>query len=118
MISVFTYLFLQSALSAALKSDIGLCNPGTGRSTASGTRVALRTFVRHLTIIGVLLLVLGLGVLVWPVLTYTDTEQVMDIGPVEVTVDQTERVVIPPLVAGLAVAGGVALIVAGGRRRR
>jgi hypothetical protein len=62
------------------------------------------------------LIILGLAGLVWPVISYTDTDTGVDIGPLEVTAQSEERVPIPPLAGGAAVAG-IALVVMGTRRR-
>jgi uncharacterized membrane protein HdeD (DUF308 family) len=67
-------------------------------------------------LIGIVLIVLGLAALAWPAITFTRTEEVLDVGPVEVTTQERERIPIPPLVGGVAVAAGVALIVLGGRK--
>jgi hypothetical protein len=74
--------------------------------------------MKGVTLIGLVLAVLGLAGLIWPVITYTETEQVLDVGPLEVTADNENRVPIPPLASGLALAAGVALVVAGSRGRR
>jgi hypothetical protein len=67
--------------------------------------------MRGLVLVGVLLIVGGLAALTWPVISYTRTEKVVDLGPVEVTADRKHRVPVPPLVGGLAVAAGLVLIV-------
>ena len=65
--------------------------------------------------VGVILIVAGLAGLTWPVISYTRTEKVVDIGPVEVTADRTRRVPVPPIVGGLAVAAGLILVVSSRR---
>ena len=67
--------------------------------------------MRGLVLVGVLLILGGLAALTWPVISYTRTEKVVDLGPVEVTADRERRVPVPPLVGGLAVAAGLILIV-------
>ncbi len=67
--------------------------------------------MRGLVLVGVLLILGGLAALTWPVISYTRTEKVVDLGPVEVTADRERRVPVPPLVGGLAVAAGLVLIV-------
>jgi uncharacterized membrane protein HdeD (DUF308 family) len=71
--------------------------------------------MKGLMLIGVLLIVAGLAGLTWPVISYTRTEKVVDIGPVEVTADRERRVPVPPLVGGLAVAAGLILVVSSRR---
>jgi hypothetical protein len=64
----------------------------------------------------VLLVVFGLLALVYQGFTYTKRETVVDIGPVHATADRKKTVPLPPLVGGLALVGGVVLLVAGARR--
>lgn len=67
------------------------------------------------TIAGMVLLVLGLVALLSGGIRYTKNEKVLDVGPVEATVEKHERVAIPPIVGGLAVAAGVVLLFVGRR---
>ena len=46
---------------------------------------------------------------------FTKKEEVLDVGPLEVT--HTERQPIPPWLAGIAIAGGVVLVATGLRSR-
>ena len=71
--------------------------------------------MRGLVLVGVLLILGGLAALTWPVISYTRTEKVVDLGPVEVTADRERRVPVPPLVGGLAVAAGLILVVSSRR---
>ncbi len=70
-----------------------------------------------LAIVGVLLIVLGVAALVYQRVTYTSRETVIDVGPVHATADRQRTLPLPPLVGIAAVAGGVALLVAGMRKR-
>jgi len=72
--------------------------------------------VKGVTPLGVVLIILGLAGLVWPVISYTDTDTVVDIGPLEVTAQTEERVPIPPLAGGAAIVAGITLVVVGKRR--
>ena len=72
--------------------------------------------MRGTMLLGVILLIAGLAGLAWPVITYTTTEKVVDIGPVEVTAEREKRVPVPPIVGGLAAIAGVVIIVAGSRK--
>jgi uncharacterized membrane protein HdeD (DUF308 family) len=67
-------------------------------------------------IFGIVLLVIGLASLAWPVIQYTTTETVVDIGPVEVTAERQRRLPIPMFVGGLSAVAGLVLLVAGARR--
>jgi uncharacterized membrane protein len=67
-------------------------------------------------IIGVLLIVLGVAALAYQGITYTTRQKVVDIGPVEVMKEKEKRIPLPPILGGLALIGGVALLVAGSKR--
>jgi hypothetical protein len=69
------------------------------------------------TIVGVLLILLGVAALVYQGVTYTSRETVIDVGPVHATAERERTLPLPPLVGIAAVAGGVALLVAGIRKR-
>jgi hypothetical protein len=72
--------------------------------------------MKPMALVGVLLLVLGLGALVYQGITYTSRETVIDIGPVHATADREKTLPLPPVVGIVAVAGGVVLLVAGMRK--
>ncbi len=73
--------------------------------------------MRPAQIIGVLLIIGGLAALLMGGFSFTRSEEVLDIGPVEATVERRERVPLPPIVGGLALAAGVALLFVGTRKR-
>jgi hypothetical protein len=64
-----------------------------------------------------MLVVLGLAALVSQGVTYTTRETVIDIGPIHATADRERTVPLPPVLGIVAVAGGVALLVGGMRKR-
>ena len=72
--------------------------------------------MRGMVVLGIVLLIAGLAALVWPAITYTTTEEVLDIGPVEVTTEDRDRINLPPILGVGAAAAGVAFIVLGSRR--
>jgi hypothetical protein len=73
--------------------------------------------MKPIAIAGVLLIVLGLAALVYEGITYTSRETVLDIGPITATAERQKTLPIPPVLGILAVAGGVALLVASARKR-
>jgi hypothetical protein len=73
--------------------------------------------MRMMTVVGVLLIVLGLVALAYQGISYTTRETIIDIGPLEATAERQRTVPLPPVQGGVAVAGGVALLIAGRRRR-
>jgi uncharacterized membrane protein len=69
------------------------------------------------TMLGILLAVLGVLALAYQGFSYTHREKVIDVGPIHATRDDTERIPLPPIVGGLALLGGVALLVMGARQK-
>ncbi len=73
--------------------------------------------MKPIAIVGVVLLVLGLAALAYQGITYTTHETVIDLGPLHATADREKTLPLPPIVGIAAVAGGVALLVVGVRKR-
>ena len=67
------------------------------------------------TLIGLLLIVLGLGGLAYQGFSYKTTEKILDIGPIEATSETTKTIPISPIIGALAVIGGVAIVIATAR---
>ena len=68
-------------------------------------------------IVGIVLIVVGVIALAYGGISYTKREKVLDIGPIEATTETRETIPLPPLLGGLALAGGVVLLIVGSRRR-
>ena len=62
-------------------------------------------------IIRILLIVVGLAAVAYGGLTFTTKETVVDIGPIHATRDKTHNLPLPPIVGGLALLGGIVLLV-------
>jgi hypothetical protein len=73
--------------------------------------------MKPISIAGIVLIVLGLVALAYQGITYTSRETVVDLGPIHATADQQKTVPLPPVLGAVAVAAGVALLIAGSRRR-
>jgi hypothetical protein len=69
-----------------------------------------------MTVIGLGRIVIGLVALIYQGITYTTREKVLEVGPVEVTAERRKSIPLPPVLGGLALAGGVVLVVVGTRR--
>jgi len=63
------------------------------------------------------LIALGGLALVYHGFNYTRREKVFDVGPIHATADEQERVSVPPILGGLALVGGIVLLVVGGKKR-
>ena len=68
-----------------------------------------------LRLIAIALVVAGALMLAYPAISYTTRETVVDVGPLEVTADETHTIPLPPVLGGVAVALGLVLLVT--RRR-
>jgi uncharacterized membrane protein len=67
------------------------------------------------TILGIALIILGIVAFAYQGITYTTQEKVIDLGPVQATVEKTKTIPLTPLLGGLALVGGIVLLVAGPR---
>ncbi len=74
--------------------------------------------MKSTTLIGIVLAVLGGLALAYQGITYTRNKSVVDLGPVQVTAETHERIPLPPILGGLALAGGVALLIVGARDKK
>jgi uncharacterized membrane protein HdeD (DUF308 family) len=72
--------------------------------------------MKPVAVLGVLLIVFGLVALAYQGFTYTRREKVIDLGPIQATAERERTVPLPPVVGIIAVAAGVALVMAGVRK--
>ena len=72
---------------------------------------------RPLIIIGIVLIAVSLVSLAYQGITYTSRETVLDLGPIKATADTQKTMPLPPILGGLALAGGVTLLVDAWRTR-
>jgi hypothetical protein len=72
--------------------------------------------MKPISIAGVILIVLGALALAYQGINYTHREKVLDIGPIHATEDKQEHIPLSPIVGGLALVAGVALLVAGAKK--
>ena len=73
---------------------------------------------KGLVILGVVLLLLGLGALLHPNITYNKHDEVMKVGPIQATVEKQESVEVPVGVAALLLIAGIGLVVLGSQVKR
>lgn len=72
--------------------------------------------MKPIMLIGLVLIVLGAGALVYQGFTYTSREKIIDIGPLQASADTQKTIPVPPLVGGLAVVGGFVMVIMGSRK--
>ena len=68
------------------------------------------------SILGIILIVIGLVGFALGGFSFTKKEKVLDVGPIEATADEKKSVPIPPLLAGLALVSGVVLVAVSARK--
>jgi uncharacterized membrane protein YidH (DUF202 family) len=66
---------------------------------------------------GVVLIVVGLVSLLLGGFRWTEHKTVIDVGPLKATAEEHKTLPIPPVVGGLLLVGGIALLVVPARRR-
>ena len=65
------------------------------------------------SLLGIILIALGVISLAYQGITYTTHKRVLDIGPVHATAEQHKTIPLPPILGGLALVGGVVLLASG-----
>jgi hypothetical protein len=67
-------------------------------------------------IIGLVLILLGVGAFAYKGITYTTREKIIDIGPIEASVDTRKTIPLSPILGGLSLVGGIALVIIGRKK--
>lgn len=62
------------------------------------------------TMIGLVLVVLGILALVYQGIGYTTQKKVVDIGPIQATKQEHKTIPLPPILGAIALIGGIVLI--------
>lgn len=68
-------------------------------------------------IIGLALVIIGIVAFVWGGVFWTDRDTVLDAGPLQVQTTEREGIRLPPILGGIALVGGIILLVVPLRRR-
>lgn len=63
------------------------------------------------TVIGIVLIVLGVAAFAFQGITYTTRERAVDLGPIQVTTENTRTIPLPPIVGAIALVGGIVLLI-------
>jgi uncharacterized membrane protein len=72
--------------------------------------------MKPLTLIGIILIVVGIVALAYQGITYTTSERVVDLGPLKVDAKREKTIPLPPIAGGAALVVGVILVVVGSRK--
>jgi hypothetical protein len=74
--------------------------------------------MRSGTVVGALLVFVGVVALSVGGFSFTSREKVANVGPVQVTTERSRSIPVPSILAGLAIVAGIVLIVASSRTTR
>jgi hypothetical protein len=69
------------------------------------------------TIIGIVLIIIGIIGFAIGGFSFTHEKKDVDLGPLQVSHEQKKTVPIPPILSGIALVGGIALVVVGAKNR-
>jgi hypothetical protein len=69
-----------------------------------------------ITLVGIALVLVGIVAFVYQGITYTSREKIIDIGPIQATADTKKTIPLSPLLGGLALVGGIVLVVVGAKK--
>ena len=72
--------------------------------------------MKPFTLIGIILIAVGILAFAYQGITYTTREKVVDLGPVHITTEKTRTIPLTPITGGLALLGGVVLLVMGSKK--
>jgi len=72
--------------------------------------------INPITVFGIALIVLGIVAFTYQGITYTSREKVIDIGPFQATAETEKTIPLSPLLGGLALVGGIVLVVVGAKK--
>src|SRR6185295_2737466 len=85
------------------------------RRTLDQERQRGRLTVQAVKILAIVLIVVGLLVLAYEGITYTKREKVLEVGPITATKETKKTIPLPPVLGGIALAGGIVLLLVSAR---
>ena len=74
--------------------------------------------MKPIMLIGIVLIVLGVVALAYQGITYTSREKIIDIGPIHATADTKKTIPLSPILGGVALVGGIVLVISGIRAKK
>jgi uncharacterized membrane protein len=72
--------------------------------------------IKPIMLFGIALILLGIVAFAYQGITYTSREKVIDIGPLQASVDTKKTIPLPPILGGLVLVGGILLVVVGAKK--
>ena len=67
-------------------------------------------------LLAIILIAVGVVAFAYQGITYTTREKVVDLGPLQVTAEKTKTLPLTPIVGGIALVGGIVLLVMGNKK--
>jgi hypothetical protein len=68
------------------------------------------------SLVGIILVVIGVISLAYQGITYTTQKKVVDLGPIQATTTEHKTIPLPPILGGIALIGGIALLATGSKQ--
>jgi len=72
--------------------------------------------INPIALIGIALILLGIVAFAYQGITYTSREKIIDIGPLQATAETKKTIPLSPVLGGLALVGGIVLVVVGAKK--
>ena len=72
--------------------------------------------MRLITVVALVLVTIGIVALAYQGITYTTSEKVVDLGPLQIEAKREKTIPLPPIVGVAALVAGVVLLLVRGRR--
>jgi len=69
--------------------------------------------MKPIVLIGIALIILGVVAFVYQGITYTSREKIIDIGSIQATHETKKTIPLSPILGGVALAGGIVLVIIG-----
>lgn len=73
--------------------------------------------MKPIVLIGIVLIILGVVVIAYQGVTYTSRVEIIDIGPIQATHETKKTIPFSPILSGLALAGGIVLVIMGAKNK-
>jgi uncharacterized membrane protein len=73
--------------------------------------------MKPIVLIGIALIILGVVAFAYQGITYTSREKIIDIGPIQATHETKKTIPLSPVLGGIALAGGIVLVVMGAKNK-
>ena len=72
--------------------------------------------IKAITLVGIALILLGIVAFAYQGISYTSRAKIIDVGPLQASVDTKKTVPLSPLLGGLVLVGGIVLVVVGNKK--